>query len=820
MNQLSLHGLWTLERTSDGTVCPAPVPGDNVSALLAAGRIPDPYVGLNEVEVQWIGKEDWAFCRTFTVSPAFLKHEHIVLELESVDTVAEYWINGQKAGESQSMFVPVRLAVRPFLKEGENDLRIVLKSAEATAAALAAALPYPIPHAQFPIQSPHRNLVRKAQCHSGWDWGPCLMVSGLYGAVRLKAAKAADLVRVWTETVPGASDLWELKVWADVEAVRAGKQTLSVTFDALPPVHAGFDLRVGTQTVCFSMSVKGPQVWNPAGYGAQALYRLTVGLGGDLWEGRVGFRTLVWDSKEDEWGKGLTCLVNGRPVFAKGANWIPADALPSRATPTVITARLEDAVAANMNLIRVWGGGIYESDWFYDECDRLGILVWQDFMFGCATYPAAPWFLDQVAVEVEHQVKRLKAHPCLALFCGNNEDLGALTWFAESKAQPYKYLVDYDRLNEGTIGRIVRQVDGPGRWWPSSPSGGVDDYTDGWHVQGRGDMHFWSVWHEGKSFDEYTKVVPRFCSEFGFQSFPWPSDVARYASPDQWNLTSPVMEHHQRNPGGNQRILETFSRYFRVPEGFVNQLYLSQVQQALAIQTASEYWHACRPRNMGIVYWQLNDLWPVASWSSITVSGRWKVLHYAARRFFEPVHAAGFRLGDGSLKVVLTNDTATAVPGTLTLAWYTAGGNPVATETTKVDVAADSAKEVRSWQASDLPDPAGHFLEVTFRHARGESRSTVFLTEPKRMALPDPGLSFTVEDRDGSLEVVVNALRPGFWVTLDQGDLAGRFDDNGVTLLAGEERRFRWIGKKIGAATLKRHLKLFDLYSSSQPRTR
>jgi beta-mannosidase len=568
------------------------------------------------------------------------------------------------------------------------------------------------------------------------------------------------------------------------------------------------------------MSVKGPTLWNPAGYGSQKLYRVAVGLGGDQWEGKVGFRTLAWESKEDAWGKGFTCVVNGRAIFAKGANWIPADALPSRATPALITARLEDAAAAHMNLIRVWGGGVYESEWFYSECDRLGILVWQDFMFGCATYPAAPWFLDQVAVEVEHQVKRLKAHACLALFCGNNEDLGALTWFAESKAQPYKYLVDYDRLNEGTIGRVVRQFDGPGRWWPSSPSGGVDDYTDGWHVQGRGDMHFWSVWHEGKSFDEYTRVVPRFCSEFGFQSFPWPSDVAAYATPDQWNLTSPVMEHHQRNPGGNQRILETFSRYFRVPEGFANQLYLSQVQQALAIQTATEYWHACRPRNMGVVYWQLNDLWPVASWSSITVSGRWKVLHYAARRFFEPIHVAGFRQTDGTLKVVLTNDTASPVPGTLTLAWYTPDGRPVATETAKVEVGADSAKDVRSWQASDLPEATGHFLEVTFQHSEGQTRSTVFLTEPKRLALADPKLTFTVEEQEGQLEVVVKAAGPAFWVTLDQQDLPGRFDDNGVTFLAGEERRFRWIGKRVSPLTLKRKLRLFDLYGSSVPPTR
>jgi beta-mannosidase len=817
MSYLNLQGAWVLERTNTGTICPATLPGDNFTALRQAGLIPDPFYGTNELEVQWVGREDWTFYRTFVLTASFLKNESVILELGSVDTIAEFWINGSLAGQSRNMFVPIHLQVRALLKEGDNEIRVVLKSPEKTAVSLAEALPYPIPHTGAPVMSPHRNLIRKVQCHSGWDWGPCLMVSGVYGTLRLKASRSASLVRVWTETVPGSSGLWTLKVRADVDAVKAGRQVFSVAFDTLPSIQKEVVLTQGRQTLEFEISVKSPKLWYPAGYGEQALYALRVGLGVQEWTGRIGFRTLIWDVKEDSWGRSLTCMVNGRPLFAKGANWIPVDALPSRWTPEALTRNLEDAAAANMNLIRVWGGGAYESDWFYDECDRLGILVWQDFMFSCSMYPSASWFLEEVAAEVEHQVKRLKNHPSLALFCGNNEDVGALKWFPETKEQPHRYLVDYDRLNEGTIGRIVRQFDGSGRWWPSSPSAGVDDFSDGWHVQGRGDMHFWSVWHEGKSFDEYYTVVPRFCSEFGFQSFPWPSDVASYAPRDQWNLTSPVMEHHQKNARGNQIIFESFSRYFRVPEGFENQLYLSQVQQALAIQTATEYWHSCRPQNMGVVYWQLNDLWPVASWSSITSSGRWKLLHYAAKRFFEPVHIAGFRLKDGTVKVTLTNDTARTVKGTATLAWYTPEGGQVAAETLPCEGDADSAKEIRVWSSSELPSATGHFLEVTFQHPGGTSRATVFLTEPKRLNLPDPGLTFQVEESEDGLAVVVQARKPGFWITLDQGDLPGRFDDNGITILAGEQRRLRWIGKKINSQTLKRKLKLYDLASSSQP---
>ncbi len=813
--RLDLAGTWTLERLSDGSTFAATLPGDNVSALLAAGRIPHPYLGTNELEVQWVGREDWAFSRTFMVTESFLKNP-VALELESVDTVAEFWVNGSLAGQSATMFVPVRLAIGPLLHVGENTIRVVLRSPENEAVRRRDALPYPVPHNIAPIQSPARNLLRKVQCHGGWDWGPCLMVSGIYGTISLISAPAV-ISTVRTETIPLASGsgLWKLIVHAEVEAFQAGQQMLGIAFDILPSIRKTFILTEGRQTLSFELAVKSPRLWNPAGYGEQPLYALEVTLGRERWNGQVGFRSLRWITTDDEWGRGLTCEVNGRAVFAKGANWIPVDALPSRWTDKTITARLEDAAAAHMNMIRVWGGGRYESDHFYRECDRLGLLVWQDFMFSCALYPSAPWFLEEVAAEVEHQVRRLAGHACLALFCGNNEDLGAIGWFEESRAHPQRSVVDYDRLNEGTIGRIVRSIDGPGRWWPSSPSGGVDDFSDGWHVQDRGDMHFWSVWHEGKSFDEYYSVIPRFCSEFGFQSFPWKSDVESYAARDQWNLTSPVMEHHQRHPRGNQVIFESFSRYYRVPEGFDNQLYLSQVQQATAIRTAAEYWRSHRPRCMGVLYWQLNDLWPVASWSSITSSGRWKLLHYAAKRFFKPVHVAGRLLRDGSVKVALVNDTGKPVSGELTLAWYRPDGELLSSNTSAADIAADSSRELASFAPVKLSDRSDRFLEIDFRHAGGQSRSTVFPTEPKRLPLVDPELSWTIEDNAGNIAVVIKALKPAFWVTLDSGRLEGRFDDNGVTLLAGEEKRFVWTGKKVSAQTLKRTLKVFDLYGSA-----
>ena len=284
-------------------------------------------------------------------------------------------------------------------------------------------------------------------------------------------------------------------------------------------------------------------------------------------------------------------------------------------------------------------------------------MIWHDMMFSCALYPSTPGFLANVEREIRHQVKRLRDHPCIALWCGNNEDVGALTWYPESRKNRDRYIVDYDRLNEGVIGRVVDECDPTRTFWPSSPSAGRGDYSDNWHDDRRGDMHYWSVWHESKAFSAYYEVSPRFCSEFGYQSFPSVELARGYCPPGQMNVTSPVMEHHQRHGRGNALIVEMFTRYFRMPEGFENFVYLSQVQQALAIKTAVEHWRHLRPTCMGTLYWQLNDNWPVCSWSSLEYGGKWKLLHHAARRFYAPTIVSAFQRPDRTVEVWLTSDT-------------------------------------------------------------------------------------------------------------------------------------------------------------------
>jgi beta-mannosidase len=507
---------------------------------------------------------------------------------------------------------------------------------------------------------------------------------------------------------------------------------------------------------------------------------------------RIGFRELELVNDEDEAGRSMVFRVNGRDVFCKGANWIPADALPSRCGRERIDALLTAAAEANMNCIRAWGGGRYESEDFYELCDEKGLLVWQDFMFSCALYPSSPAFLASVEEEVRHQVRRIQSHPCLALWCGNNENLGALGWYPESKRNMMRYLVDYDRLYEGAIGRIVRELDPLRPWWPTSPSGGPSDFSDNWHSDGRGDMHFWSVWHEGKSFSEYLKVKPRLCSEFGFQSFPSPTTVASFAPEGERNVTSPTMEHHQRHPRGNALIMETIARYFRMPRGQLETLYLSQVQQALAIKTAVEYWRSLRPLCMGALYWQLNDVWPVSSWSSLDYDGGWKLLHYEARRFFESLHLA-LILKDGEAIAAAVNDTAEAYEGRLELRLRGMGGEVIATFGAEARLAPDSATELLRLALKDLPcAPEEAFLDATWVTGTDSAetrRALAFLTEPKRCALPEPRLAASVVEGPRGTELRLRAEKPAFYVAPWLIGIAGGFEDSLFHLMPGEERR-------------------------------
>ncbi|MFP4375108.1 MAG: glycoside hydrolase family 2 protein, partial [Spirochaetaceae bacterium] len=462
--------------------------------------------------------------------------------------------------------------------------------------------------------------------------------------------------------------------------------------------------------------------------------------------------------------------------------------------------------------------------------------VWQDFMFSCSLYPADPSFLDSVRREVDYQVRRLQHHPSIALWCGNNENIGALTWFEESRANRDRYLIDYDRLNEGAVGRTARAADPSRAWWPSSPAAAPGDFSDNWHDDSRGDMHYWSVWHEGKPFEAYYDVVPRFCSEFGFQSFPSVETVAEFAPPEEHNVSSPAMDHHQRSPAGNAVIVSTIARYFRFPESFEDFIYLSQVQQAMAISTAVEYWRTRRPVCMGALYWQLNDLWPVASWSSIEYSGRWKLLHYAAARFFRPLHLVLLEGPGGAIEAWLLNDTAADVAGELELRLLDFDGNLLESHRATPTAVAETASWAARVHVPSALRAGSYFCDARFTPRGGThvaaaaagagaaagtgaaaaagagpgvAIDAVRLSDvPKRCTLSRAAVSVEVEDaepnapgteaaaaeRDGvgaPLALRLSTDRPAFFVSLSTPDAEVRFSENGVHLLPDRPRVVR-----------------------------
>ncbi|GAT32284.1 beta-mannosidase [Terrimicrobium sacchariphilum] len=795
MKICSLEGAWTLSSSPSGVTCPAEVPGDTHSALIAAGKISDPYWAEEELAAQWVGREDWTYERTFSLTADYLAEKSVFLHAESLDTVAAIFVNGHKVSTTCNAFVRQRVEVKPFLRIGENHIRIVLASAEREAEERARALKYPVPYTQFPVQSPHRNLLRKPQCHAGWDWGPCLMVAAIGGPLYLGATSLGRIEYVWTEQTH-RKGLVEVSIHCEVTSPEGGETMLEITLDG-QRIARPVTLRPGLNILQEKVVIRRPRLWWPNGHGDQPLYDLQVSVAGDSTRKRIGLRTVEVVNSEDADGVSLTFVVNGRPIFCKGANWIPTDALPQRITREVMDDLLSSAAAVHMNMIRVWGGGQYESDCFYDLCDEKGLLVWQDFMFSCALYPGTPEFLAEVEPEIVHQVKRLRHHASLALWCGNNENVGALSWFEEPRKNRDRYLIDYDRLNEGVVGRIVRELDPRRVYWPSSPCGGPGDYSDCWHSDGRGDMHFWSVWHEGKPFEEYLNVRPRFCSEFGYQSFPSLDVVKTYAPRDQWNVTAPVMEHHQRNPGGNTRITENFARYFRIPQGFENFVYLSQVQQAIAIQIAVEHWRRLRPLCMGALYWQLNDLWPVCSWSSLEYGGKWKLLHHAARRFFDPVLVSIHPGKDGAVEIWGTNDLPDPASGRVEISIRDFSGAVRKKFSWREAIPAGAAALLRTITASQIPDrPEKLFLQVEGTVGGRVVRNTFFFATYKKCDLPQAEITRKIEAIPGGFAVTLSTNHPAFWVSLNADDIPGEFDDNAFTLLPGLPRVIQFTPKR------------------------
>lgn len=826
---LDLNGTFALSSPTSDIKAPITLPGDVHTALLAADRIPDPYFGENEKTVMWVNETAWSVERSFTASAADIDG-YLTLTLAEVDCIATILLNGEVVARTQNSFIRNDIDVSGKVRAGDNTLRIEFDIAPDVAKARADAHPFPIPFTKNyqtnGLKGIHMNFIRKAACHAGWDWGICIMPIGVYGTMSLRKSRLARQESVQVDQAHGQNSV-ELSIKTRLFAFAHGEVELEHSIGG-QVITDKVVVQKGENVFTHNVTIHNPKLWWPAGQGEQPLYELTTNLEGEKTTRQIGLRKLEWIVEPDDIDHSFKCRINGRDITMLGANWIPADAIPSRITPAVIRDLLESAKAANMNMLRIWGGGQYEPDYFYELCDELGILIWHDFMFACMSYPSDRPFLDNVRTEITQQVRRLSHHASIALWCGDNEVIGSLHWYPETKAAPERYVANYDRLNS-MLGNIVEDEDPARRFWPSSPSMGYLDFSDGWHADTRGDTHYWDVWHSAKPFEAYRTVNPRFASEFGFQSFTSMNVIETFAEEKDRNPSSPVMENHQRNAGGNARILETMTRYFRFPRDFDQMVFLSQIQQGLAIKTAIEYWRSTKPRCMGTLFWQINDIWPVASWSSLDYGGQWKLLQYMAKRFFLPINVVAVPVIDEvstnsrgtpvenqpPTSIVLrgVNDTARPVSISLEVRAVKIAGGDRVVFSGNTAISPDGAITVTSIPFDSLA--ADEFLFFSWRDAKGNllGENDYFPKPYKAYELVQPKVRAAWSDVDGQFVLTLTSDQPALFVTATV-DIPGYFSDNAVTLLPGRNTELTFTprhGAKPTASELVKSLRVRNL---------
>ncbi|HEU4578624.1 MAG TPA: glycoside hydrolase family 2 protein [Polyangiaceae bacterium] len=785
---------------------PARVPGTVHTDLLDNGLIPDPFWGTNERDLQWIGERDWEYRSALPAADELLAHERIDLVFEGLDTYASVRLNDAPILEADNQYRAWRVPVKQWLHAGENTLVVRFRSALREGKAAHDRLGYDLPAPNDTGEPRVSMFTRKAPYHYGWDWGPRLVTSGIWRPVRLEAWDGARLDDLHVVTRSLSDERAELVVEATIEATRAAPGTLELGLAGSAPLaRVEAALVPGSNVVRADLHIDHPQLWWPNGLGAPHLYTIEAALSqGSVARAkrqlRVGLRTLEVEHRPDAEGKSFRVLINGAPVFMKGANYIPQDSFLPRVNGERYERLLRAVRAANMNLLRVWGGGVYEDDRFYELCDQLGILVWQDFMFACSQYPSDAAFLDNVRQEARQVVRRLRNHPSLALWAGNNENEWAWRdwgWQQQlTEAQLAEQRAGYERLFHELLPEIVAQED-PGRFYTrSSPSANDDAVAP--NQPGFGDMHYWGVWHSEEPYERYADNVSRFMSEYGFQSFPELATIGRFAAPEDWQLDSEVLRAHQRHPRGNQLIATYLERDFRKPRDFESFTYVSQVLQATVIQFAAEAHRRKMGYNGGSLYWQLDDCWPAASWSSIDYFGRWKALQYYARRFFAPV-LVSVTEEQGRLRVYGISDRRAPTPARLALRLLDFEGNVFFEKVLDVSLGANSSQlQFEASAAEVLGDRARTrvvFAAELFEGGQRSSRSLFYFAKARELELPDPELRLergAARAEGTSLELRARRLARAVWLSSPGSD--GHFSDNYFDLLPGEQRSLEYEG--------------------------
>jgi beta-mannosidase len=809
---------WQFREAGKEKWYPATVPGCVHTDLLKNKLIEDPFYRDNESKLQWIGRTDWEYQTSFNIPAEMYARKNLELVFEGLDTYADVFLNSQPLLSTDNMFRTWRVDAKRLAKPGANILRIRFRSPINEVLPIMAKMNYELPASndQGEKTSPH---TRKAPYQYGWDWGPRFVTSGIWRPVSLEAwddARLADL-HILSRVI--SADL--AKLTAEVEVVSAANAEAVIVVHNVTDKNIVAQRRVsltaGTNRVALDIAIQRPNLWWPNGLGAHPLYTfearlLIAGKLADQTTRRTGVRALELRQQRDDSGKSFTFVINGVPVFAKGANWIPADSFPARITKDKYRELIQSARDANMNMLRVWGGGIYESNDFYDLCDEMGILVWQDFMFGCSMYPGDQKFLENVRQEAIDNVKRLRNHPSIVIWVGNNEIESAWKHWGWKEKLPAKLWDDYLKLFHGVLPEVCSSLDPSRPYWPSSPSSNLEDDPES---QKMGDLHYWQVWHAAAPFSEYEKQFPRFMSEYGFQSFPQIETVQAYTAEGDRDIQSPVMLAHQKHPRGNQLIREYMLRDYPQPKDFESFLYVSQVLQAEGIKIGAEHLRRIMPHNMGSLFWQLDDCWPVASWSSIDYTGRWKALQYYAHRFYNDLLVSP-REDNGNLGFYIVSDRLQPTAVQLQVSLLDFEGRRLWTDQQAIVVTARSSKSYLNIPINQLlsgKDPKRVFLFADLLvDGQSISRNEYFFQPYKDLLLPRPRIGSEVVRTPAGFRITLSSDKLARDVYLSAPNDTGFFVDNYFDLIPGRkvEVEFRARGL-VRLADFRKHLKIRSL---------
>lgn len=816
MKRLTLNGKWMMKNTREEEWIEANVPGSVFNDLFAAGKIEDPFYRDNEEKAIDTARFDYEYTRDFVVEEGLPDMDKVLLKCMGLDTLSQIRINDKLVAETNNMHRTYEFDLKNIINNGVNKIHILFKS--------------PVKfveqkHRSDPVWGtpdaiagfPH---IRKAHCMFGWDWGPQIPDSGIWRDIEIQAFKTGRIKDVYITQLHRPD-----KVILDIRTTleRYNGKVVKVQFVITDP-EGRETIKVvphNADVLNTQIDIENPKLWWPNGYGSQPLYRVDVKLMDSSEEldrrtCNIGLRTMKVRREKDQWGESFEFEVNGVSIFAMGADYIPEDNLLARCNRSRTEKLIKDCIEANFNSIRVWGGGIYPEDYFFDLCDKYGLVVWQDLMFACAVYRMTDEFSENIIREAEDNIRRIRHHACLGLWCGNNEmESGWVDWDFPKTS---RLRTDYVKQFEIVLPEVACREDPNTFYWPASPSsgGGFEDPNS----ENIGDVHYWDVWHGLKPFTEYRKFCFRFASEFGFQSFPSLKTVESFTLPEDRNIFSYVMERHQKNKAANGKILYYLSETLKYPKDFEHLLYASQVLQAEAIKYGVEHWRRHRGRCMGAIYWQLNDCWPVASWASIDYFGRWKALHYYAKKFFAPVLLSACEEGN-TVELHVTNETMESFTGKVIWQLYDNDGNVL-----REGAVTDSQDSLSSsmWIKLDFSDILATgkkrrnlYLKYNlYSESSMISSGTVLFDKPKYFEFKNPNLKFDVVEIGDKFVITVNGEAFAKDVEISLRNIDSRFSTNYFDVIPGEavtvEIEKEWLSRSVTVEELKENIDLRSIY--------